>query len=77
MCPTQEREHCITLNKQWKEGGKGGENCLGEELPLLITLQVTLKAQARTPQTKRTWNSHASAYAKDRCLLENADALCY
>ena len=29
----------ITLKKQWKEG-MGGENCLGEELPLLTTLQA-------------------------------------
>ena len=42
----------VAMNKQWKEGGKGGENCLDEELPLLTTLQVTLKAQARTPQRR-------------------------
>ncbi|RMX41256.1 hypothetical protein pdam_00012369 [Pocillopora damicornis] len=34
------RQAPITLSKQWKEGGKGGENCLDDELALLTMLQV-------------------------------------
>ena len=30
----------VPLNEQWKEEGRGGENCLGNKLPLLTKLQV-------------------------------------
>ena len=46
--------------RKWKEWGRGGENCLGDEPPL----KTTLKVHARTPQSNGTWNSEACAYAK-------------
>ena len=36
-----------TLSKQWKEGGKGWENCLDDELALLTTLQVHAQSTLR------------------------------
>ena len=56
----------ITLNKQWKEGGRGGENCLDNELtPPLTTLQVhTQGTHTKTPQTKSIWNSDTCAFIK-------------
>ena len=56
----QERETgTITLNKQWKEGGKGGENCHSSKY-----FKFMLNAHARTPQMRSTWNSYTCTYAK-------------
>ena len=54
----------VTLNKQWKEGRKGEENCLGDEL----ALQIMLKGHAQSFHEKAlseeyTEFSHTHAYA--------------
>ena len=56
----KEKQEPVKLNKKWKEWGRGGENCLGDEPPL----KTALKVHARTPQSNGTWNSEAYAYAK-------------
>ena len=41
----KEKQEPVKLNKKWKEWGRGGENCLGDEPPL----KTTLKVHARMP----------------------------
>ena len=42
----------IMLNKQWKEVGRGGENCLDVELALLAMLQVHAQSTCKNTSNK-------------------------
>ena len=61
----KEKQEPVKLNKKWKEWGRGGENCLGDEPPLKTTLKVHARmlnqmalgilrhAHMQKPQTSR------------------------
>ena len=42
----------VTLNKQWKREGRGGENCPAHELPLLTTLQIHVQNKYKNPSNE-------------------------
>ena len=54
----------VTLNKQWKEGGKG---CLDYELPLQTMLNTS---------NKERMEFQCVLVSKNCSLQENTDALC-
>ena len=54
----------VTLNKQWKEGRKGEENCLDDELALQTMLKVHAQSfHEKALSEEYTEFSHTHAYA--------------
>ena len=66
----------VTLNKQWKERGKGWRNCLNNKLSLQIILKVCTQSTCKKPLNKEHMEFPCMCIYKNHGLPESAKALC-